>query len=213
MPMQGCDVHRFGLWAESALFAGPDFPRINVMDIDAARTVFNSRWPTGRAVATTSQLVSAGLTERLIGGAVRAGILHRLRRGVYAPMKAWAGLRPWDQDKLVLSGHIVATGGQHVYSHFSAARLHGLHLWNSSRAIHVVAPYGASPSRGVGGVVVHRDVMKPERLVHRYIPGTGLATFTTIELTVLQCALSASFEQAVVIGDSAFHRGMDMERL
>ena len=183
------------------------------MNIDAARTVFNSRWPAGRAVATTKQLVAAGLNERIIGGAVRAGILHRLRRGVYAPMKAWAGLPPWDQDKLVLSGHIVATAGQHVYSHFSAARLHELHLWNSSRAIHVVAPYGASPSPGVGDVVVHRDLMKPEKLVHRYIPGTGLATFTTLELTVIQCALSASFEQAVVIGDSAFHKGLDMQGL
>lgn len=183
------------------------------MNIESARMEFNSRWPAGRSVATTRQLVAAGLNERFIGSAVRAGILYRLRRGVYTPMKSWAGLPPWDQDKLVLSGHIVATGGQHVYSHFSAARLHNLHLWSSSRAIHVLASYGASPSRGVGDVLVHREIIKPDALVQRYIPGTGLARFTTIELTVLQCALTATFEQAVVIGDSAFHKGLDMEVL
>lgn len=85
MRMQGRDVHRIGVWAEWALCGLANLPRISSMNLEAARTVFNSRWPAGRAVATTNQLVAAGLNERIIGGAVRAGILHRLRRGVYAP--------------------------------------------------------------------------------------------------------------------------------
>lgn len=213
MLIGACDIHRFADPGEVVLLAWGIFPRIDDMDMDSVRSLFTSRWPSGCTVATKAMLVAAGLDDRAINAAMVCGMLHRLRRGVYVPRTYWAGLPPWYQDKLVLSGHIAATGGQHVYSHFSAARLHGLHLWDCSTLIHVNALYGGSQSRGQKDVVVHRSFFSSDVLVDRFIPGTGLATYMSLELTVLPCAMSAPFQQAVVIGDSAMHKGLNLEIL
>ncbi len=206
-------VHRFGVPTEMPLFVGWILSRLNDMDMQSARELFNNRWPAGRSVATKAELIAAGLDARAINSAVKYGILHRLRQGVYVPMKKWAGVPPWDQDKLNLSGHIAATNGQQIYSHFSAARLHGLHLWDSSRLIHVNAPYASSISRLQKDVKVHRSFYTSDAVVERFIPGTGLARYASLELTVLQCAMAAPFAQAVVIGDSALYKGLKLDVL
>lgn len=186
------------------------------MDRIIAQNTFERFWPAGRLVATTGQLLNAGLDTRIIGAGLQFGLIHRLRRGVYIPAHKWNGRRPWEQDKLVLAGHLAATHGQQVYSHFSAARLHKLHLWNSSRLIHVSAAYRSSPSRTSRDVALHFTALAPGDVVQRLIPGVGLASFTNLQRTVLECAMKATFEQAVVIGDSALHAGLalpDLEAL
>ncbi|MDO5752501.1 type IV toxin-antitoxin system AbiEi family antitoxin domain-containing protein [Arthrobacter sp.] len=183
------------------------------MDKVAAIQLFERCWPRERVVVTTRELVNAGLDSRAIKFGLQHGLLHRLRRGVYLPMHQWRDRRPWDKDKLVLTGHILATNGQYVYSHFSAARLHKLQVWDSSRLIHVSAPYRAAPSRTSQDVAIHFATLDPRDIVQRFIPGTGLTKFTALPRTVLQCAMTATFEQAVIIGDSALHTGLNLHDL
>jgi hypothetical protein len=179
------------------------------MDSQAVRESFARLWPAGRLVATTRQLLDAGLDSRLIALAVRLGLIHRLRRGVYIPMHQWQDRKPWVQDSLVLAGHIAASNGQLVYSHFSAARLHQLNVWNSSRSIHVVASYRPSMAGQAGDTVLHSFSLAPNEVVQRVIPGVGPARYTNLQRTVLDCAMAAPFTQAVVIGDSALHAGLE----
>lgn len=206
-------VHRFAGMHCSLLYLGLGLSRLDAMDKESAIELFERCWPKERVVVATRELVNAGLDSRAIKAGLQHGLLHRLRRGVYLPMHQWCGRKPWDQDKLVLTGHILATNGQYVYSHFSAARLHRLQVWNSSRLVHVSAPYRAAPSRTSQDVVIHFAAVNAEDIVQRFIPGTGLATFTALPRTVLQCAMTASFEQAVIIGDSALHAGLKREDL
>ena len=188
-----------------------NFSRLMFMDnqSQSLRELFARLWPAERVVATTRQLLNAGLETRTIAAGVRLGVIHRLRRGVYIPMHRWQGSKPWEQDKLVLAGHIAASDGRLVYSHFSAARLHRLDVWNSSRLIHAGAPYRPSHSNAAAEVVLHALDLGPDEVVQRMIPGVGLARFTNLQRTVLECAKTAPFAQAVVIGDSALHAGLD----
>lgn len=109
----------------------------------------------------------------------------------------------------MLAGHIAASNSRLVYSHFSAARLHELDVWNSSRHIHVAAPYRPSHSTAAADVVLHAVDLNPEEVVQRMIPGVGLARYTNLQRTVLECAKTSPLAQAVVIGDSALHSGLE----
>lgn len=183
------------------------------MDSSPTEARFTQLWPQGRIIATTEQLLGAGLTTRNLEIGVSAGLVHRMRRGVYIPMHQWQGRKTWVQERLVLSAHILQFNGQHVYSHFSAARLHGLHVWNSSPLIHISSPYNSSPSRTAADVVMHSLEVRDEDLVEKVIHGLGPVRFTSLERTVLDCATLAPFAQAVVIGDSAFTVGLNFQVL
>ncbi|MEV8144274.1 hypothetical protein [Specibacter sp. NPDC078709] len=183
------------------------------MDSSPTEARFTQLWPQGRIIATTGQLLSAGLTTRNLEVGVNAGLVYRMRRGVYIPMHEWQGRKPWVQDKLVLSAHIVQSNSQHVYSHFSAARLHRLHVWNSSPLIHISSPNNSSPSKTASDVVMHAQEVRDEDIVERVIHGLGRVKFTTLERTVLDCATVAPFAQAVVIGDSALAAGLSLQAL
>ncbi|MHA7303962.1 hypothetical protein ACX80E_01755 [Arthrobacter sp. TMN-49] len=183
------------------------------MDVDDVANSFARLWPPERVVATTGQLLHAGLDTRTIEAGVRLNLLLRLRRGVYVPRQRWQKAMPWDRDKLALAGHIAVSNGSYVYSHFSSARLHKLQLWNSSKLIHVTTPYSSSPSRTSPDIAVHFAKLAPSDVVQRFIPGVGLARHTNLPRTVLECAMRGSLEQAVIIGDSALNAGLELHEL
>ncbi len=183
------------------------------MDTAHVERIFARRWPAGQLVATTEQLQDAGLTTRLLQAGIERQVVHRLRRGVYVPMHAWQGKTPWVRNRLALMGHVAQSKELPVYSHFSAARLHQLNTWNSSSLIHVSGGYSASGSKLPADVVLHKlDIQEPDIEV-RYLPGVGAVRLTTLRRTVLDCATVAPLAQAVVIGDSALNKGLQLAEL
>ncbi len=206
-------VHRFAGKYSFLLFVGIRVPRLDAMDKEIAIQLFERCWPRERVVVTARELINTGLDSRAIKAGLQHGLLHRLWRGVYLPMHQWRDRNPWDKDKLVLTGHILATNSQYVYSHFSAARLHKLQVWISSRLIHVSAPYRAAPSRTSQDVAMHFASLDAQDVVQRFIPGIGLVKFTALARTGLQCAMTATLEQSVIIGDSALHTGLNLHDL
>lgn len=170
-------------------------------------------WPAERYVATAAQLADAGMDARFVADAVRCEALFRLRRGGYMPMHKWRAQKPWVQAKSRLAGHIAGSQGRLAYTHFSAARLHGQHAWNTPDQIHVNVPYGASLGKGAADVVVHHMALGPDDLVQKYVPGVGTVTITSLARTVLDCARVAPLDLAAVIGDSALHRGLKLAEL
>lgn len=129
------------------------------------------------------------------------------------PMHNWRAQKPWVQAKSRLAGHIAGSQGRLAYMHFSAARLHGLHVWNSPDQIHVLAPYGASLGKGAADVVVHHMTLGPDDLVQRYVPGVGTVAIASLVRTVLDCARVAPLDLAAVIADSGLHRGLKLAEL
>ena len=134
--------------------------------------------------ATWAEL-SRHSTQHAVRGALARRTLVRSRRGLYV----LADLPP---------PHQAAAGVGGVLSHASAAQEHGLGLLMPPDAIHVTVPRGTS-SRRRSGVVLHSvDVPAQDRT----------RTATTVLRTVLDCATTLPFAEALAVADSALREGL-----
>lgn len=168
-------------------------------------------WPAGRTIATTAQLTAAGLGPRVLKVAGGCGLLLRIRHGVYIRMLEWQQQTPWEKDMLRLRAHALATHGNACYCHLSAARLLGLQVWNAGREIHVNSPSSLSSTSKVRGVTVHRRTLSPEQIIRIQRRYMGVVRLTSLEQTIVDCARTAPFVTAVIIGDSGLHQGAKVD--
>lgn len=160
----------------------------------------------------TDQLKEAGLTSRAIEHQIQAGELIRLRRGCYACGSWWIGLGHSARRRQLIFAHAqgtltTSTGGS-VYSHVSAARLHGLHLWAVDERIHLTQE--SCPSRISHGrdVVAHTRPLAPGDVMSK----AGLRC-TSLERTVLDCCLIFNNRQSLILMDHACRLGVDISIL
>lgn len=182
------------------------------MNSDKLRVVLDARWP-AFPVASTQQLAAAGLDERVLTAAVRSGFVLRLRRGAYVRSADWKAAEPWTRDALRLQAHFLSTGGLSRYSHVSAARLHGCHVWDIGPLVHVTTDYANTTKSAGRDVRTHRMDLQPADLWTLWSPDAREILTTGIERTVLDCARILPLEQAAVIGDHALRKGAGVERM
>ena len=168
-------------------------------------------WPAGTTVATTAQLMDAGLSDRAIASALKQGLVYRLRKGAYVQAQAWKVLKPWEHERLRLLAHLVTARGTPTYSHFSAARLHGLFLWHCSPQVHVTARSSASGTSNPKDVVGHHEELAAGDVRSLRLRNGQLVRLTSLERTVVDCARVGGFAEAVVIGDHALRKGSSIE--
>ncbi len=185
------------------------------MDRRIAEALIGARWPASDVVSTAG-LRAAGIDDRLVTSAVRAGAVVRLRRGAYILARRWQALAPWEKDLARVEAHCEATGAAAVYCLSSAARLHGLAVWSPTLARHAAAPVhvatdyaGSRTSRGPDALS-HQLGLRQEDVVV-VVRGTRRLRATSLARTVADCARFLPFEEAVVIGDSALHQGVPMD--
>lgn len=95
-----------------------------------------------------------------------------------------------------------------MYSHTSAASMHGLHLWNVDDLVHMTQP--GKPSRAGCGkdTAVHVCTLAPEDIVD--LNGSKV---TSLERTAVDCALTLPYKQALIIADLALRLGASMSKL
>ncbi len=183
------------------------------MDIQALASRLDRDWPAGLTSATTAQLTSAGLGPRRLAMGVKCGLLVRLRHGVYIRRTDWENQYPSHKDMLRLLAHCQATKAKALYSHLSAARLWGLHVWNGGPVVHVSAKSALAGDSAAPGVRVHRRTLAPElrrRIAHGKF---GQVRVTSLEQTIVDCARTEAFVTAVIIGDSGLHRGASLDAM
>ncbi len=157
-------------------------------------------------------LLASGISDKAITSGVKEHLLVRLHRGSYILTPAWLGLKPWEREDAILTGHILASNSQGVYSHSSAARLHGLATWGTGAVVHITHGY-APGSRGHGaGVAVHEQRIDPDQLVMMQ-RGPVSVPVTSMAQTVLDCARLYDLERSVVIGDHALRTGLPIQVL
>lgn len=181
------------------------------MDIRVLAARLDRDWPAGLTSATTAELTRSGLGPRRLTMGVQCGLLFRLRHGVYIRRSDWENQYPSQKDMLRLLAHCQATKATALYSHLSAARLWGLHIWNGSPEIHVNAKSALAGDSAVPGVRVHRRTLAPE-LRRRITHGKcGRVRVTSLEQTIVDCARTEAFATAVIIGDSGLHRGASLD--
>ncbi len=168
--------------------------------------------PPGMDLWRTSELHEVGINHRRIAALVRTGVLVRLRRGCYIRGSTWTAQKPWIRSLQRVAAHahgtLTTSAGGLVYSHTSAARLHGLFLWDVDDKVHISTETTPSSTSHGGDVVPHTRPLELTRVV--FIEGMPC---TTLERTVVDCCLMLNYKQALVLMDHALRKGADASKL
>ncbi|KRE66866.1 MULTISPECIES: type IV toxin-antitoxin system AbiEi family antitoxin domain-containing protein [Micrococcaceae] len=156
----------------------------------------------------TGQLHERGLNSRAIKALVLHGKLVRLRHGCYIRAELWEKQTSPVRSKQLIRAHahgtLTRSAGGYVYSHTSAARLHGLHLWAVDDTIHLLLPGNPSSERLGKDVRGHTRPWTASEVVT-----LGGLRATSLERTVVDCAMMLGYRQALVLTDHALRLGAD----
>ena len=160
----------------------------------------------------TDELLRCGLSARRIKALVDAGELQRLRYGCYIRSSKWSTLGPRRQamERIVAHAHgtLTTSSGGFVYSHLSAARLHGLFVWGVDDKVHVLSSVRPSSDRWGKDVRGHTEIFAEDEVV----VVRGLRA-TSLERTMFDCARMLSYPKALVIMDHGLRLGADIQTL
>lgn len=168
--------------------------------------------PAGEVMWRTEELLAHGLSKRRINEHLLAGSLVRVRTGVMARGRFWNALSDGDRERAQLAAYckrtLAASADGLTFSHTSAGRLHRLHLWRADHLIHVTIPYHAARGSHAADVRAHSGPLLPGDRVE--IDGLPV---TSLDRTVLDCALMLSYRQALILLDHGLRIGCDKQRL
>lgn len=170
--------------------------------------LISTHWP-DTVIATTTDLARKGLGDRALTQAVRSGKLIRLRRGAYIRTHDWRQRKPWEHELLRIQAHHSNASRRSVYSHASAALLHGCSPWNSGSSVHVTTPFSPAQASSGDDVTAHGGLLEPWEIVELQATWPRPVRVTSLERTVIDCARTMDLEPAVVIADQALRRGAD----
>ena len=174
-------------------FREPSFPRL----------------PAAGNLWRTDQLRATGLNSRAICHLMARDELVRLRWGCYIRAAVWkkqsATVRSVQLIHAHAHGTLTTSTGGFVHSHTSAARLHGLFLWNVDDLIHILLRVSPSSQR------LGKDVRGHTRpYTETEVTDLGTLRVTTLERTAVDCALMLGYRQALIIMDHALRLGADL---
>lgn len=157
----------------------------------------------------TGQLRENGLNSRAIKVLLKHKKLVRLRYGCYIRGELWDKQSATIRSKQLIHAHahgtLTTSSGDYVYSHTSAARLHGLFLWNVDDVIHILLRVRPSTERLGAGVCGHTTPYTDADIVT-----IGNLRVTSLERTVVDCAMMLTYQQALVLMDHALRLGADL---
>lgn len=173
---------------------------------------FTAAFTAKRVVWRTGQLCEAGFGPRAIRRLLATGVLVRLRHGCYIRGSFWAKQTAVSRLRNSILVHHFATlttsRAGFVYSHVSAARLHGLYLWQADDFIHLTQA-GKPSSIGFGkDTRVHNRALGPEETMT-----IDRVRVTTLERTVIDCCLTMHYRQALILTDHALRLGASLSKL
>ncbi|MGO4385403.1 type IV toxin-antitoxin system AbiEi family antitoxin domain-containing protein [Specibacter sp. RAF43] len=166
-----------------------------------------ARLPDNEQAWRTGQLNDLGLNAEAIGRLVGARAVVKVRYGCYVRAAYWDTFDRHGQDRLriLLHAHaaVPAFRGASVYSHVSAARLHRLPLWREDSFIHLTRSAKNSTVGKAADVKIHCRPLREAECTE--VDGVRV----TNELrTTVDCALTMSYKQALIIMDHALRNGV-----
>ncbi|MFT4147354.1 MAG: hypothetical protein QM632_00955 [Micrococcaceae bacterium] len=141
---------------------------------------------------------TAGLSLQKIKSLKRKGTITTLVRGAYIDSATFAGLSQREQETLKVLACASSLYPRLPVSHTSAALLVGLDLYKFDKAVHFRTAQRRDSK--------HKEIklhFYQTPLISTYQDGVLI---TTIEDTILDCAQSLPFHEALVIADSALRK-------
>lgn len=159
---------------------------------------------TSALLRSRQRLRASGLGDRALSAALERGELRRLRPGWFVEETVWRSLYPERRHLLKVLATAAVSSRAPVFSHYSAAVLHGLPLYRFENGkVHttVSAPFDGHSSRRV---TRHTFPVDESALV-----GLGELRFTGLQRTVLDIARIGSRELALGCADAALRQVSD----
>lgn len=159
--------------------------------------------PSGPRLIRRDTALAEGMSASDIRRARQRGALTAVARGVYLPAADAAELDGAGRHLAEVEAMVPRLVGEPVVSHVSAAVVHGLPFWHSEMpAVHVTRDRSAKARHGPH-LQAHRAVLHDSEVVI-----VGGLRVTSVARTVIDCARTLPFENAVVLADAALHRGV-----
>jgi len=160
----------------------------------------------------TEELRDAGISARQLRRLSESGAILRLRRGCYVRASFWAALDRDGTSRTRIDAYahrtLTTSTGTYVFSHTTAARLHGLFLWQADDRIHLTVPFLPSSGGHASDVVAHtRAVPAGDVLELDGYRATSLAR------TAVDSCLVLNFRQGLILMDHALRLGADPAEL
>ncbi|WP_210440934.1 hypothetical protein [Nocardioides xinjiangensis] len=157
-------------------------------------------------VRLRSELVDDGYTDHQLRVLVRAGVLHRVRRGAYVDRALWERLSPVDQHRVLCRAVLRVAHPLTALTHVSAAVELGAPVWNIPLdEVHTTRTDGKAARREAG--VVHHAGALPEEDV-RVVNGVRVGPAARAAVEVMA---SVPPEPALVVTNGLLH-GQHMTR-
>ncbi|WP_448003018.1 type IV toxin-antitoxin system AbiEi family antitoxin domain-containing protein [Agromyces bauzanensis] len=148
----------------------------------------------------TSDLAAIGWHPSAVQRLTSGGALVVVRRGVYAAASDWASASRDERYRLLVRATAMVSREDTVFSHDSAAAMHGLGRPGAWPAVvHVLHP-DASGGRRRGPTVLHRGAADADTVV---IDGVRV---TSLQRTLVDMAITAPAETSVAMLDIALRR-------
>ncbi|MEQ4518817.1 type IV toxin-antitoxin system AbiEi family antitoxin domain-containing protein [Pseudarthrobacter sp. B907] len=193
------------VWADSAESVPS---RAAVQEPPAAALA--ARLPDAANLWRTEELLDRGLSARQILQLTRAGALVRLRRGCYVRRSFWAALDADGASRCRIEAYahrcLTSSTGAYVFSHTTAARLHGLFLWQVDDTIHLTVPFLPSSGGHARDVKAHTRALAPADVVH--VAGHRV---TSLARTAADSCLVLNYSQGLILMDHALRLGAGRE--
>ena len=114
-------------------------------------------------VALRREMLERGANDKQIKASVRAGVLHRIRRGAYTTADQWAEATATERHRLRCVAALRVMPGRVALTHASALIAHGIDVWGADlSSVHVTRLDGACGRKCAGirhheGTVVDDD--------------------------------------------------------
>lgn len=145
-------------------------------------------------VETRKDLLERGISSRAIQARVARGELVRICHGAYLPAENWQTLLPSERHLARVVGHSKVNSARHVYSHHSAALVHGMALLKVPTDIHI-SGQNVSTAKLPGRKFHRNGSLLP-------VDVGGLAVTEPLQ-TVVQCVSLMALDEVLVLADSA----------
>lgn len=166
------------------------------------------------AVAIPTVFLAREHDRNQLAQASRQGTFVRVRRGAYCEARAIQVNGPASAPREKRNRELARARAlhaqlrsDHVFSHTTAALLHGCLVWMVPDSTHIYQGYNAS-SRSAKDLARHRgDLPRDDVSVVEGLPVTSLAR------TVVDCALLLQPLEALVVADSALALGVERDEL
>lgn len=157
---------------------------------------------TERGYFTRRQALAHGETDQSLQAAVRAGVLVRIRYGVYAPASGLEELDDEARHLLLAHACVAQQRGRVALAGPTAALSHGYDVFGHDLRIVHLARLDRGSARRESGIVHHR--LGAETALD--VQARGEVLVVSPQDAVWQTALLSGLEGGVVTTDSALHR-------